>query len=178
MQPALDYTLIAATVVLLLISVYTDVRYRKIYNAVTVPFAVLGLALNICTRGWWWGIVFSLEGVALGLALFFVSAFLGRILGAGDCKLFAAVGAFQGAEMLLHCILYGLIAGGVIAVIVALARGILRPAFSRVWQSLYMRAYHKMPMDITSSAEQTRLPYALAICVGTLAAMWQYHGQF
>lgn len=177
MKPTLDYLLIAATVVLLLISVYTDVRYRKIYNAVTVPFAVLGLALNIYARGWG-GILFSLEGIALGLALFFASAFLGRILGAGDCKLFAAVGAFQGPQMLLWCILWGLVAGGVIAVIVALARGVLRPALTRVWQSLYMRAYHKMPMDITASSEQMRLPYALAICVGTLFAMWQHHGQF
>ena len=177
MKLTLDYVIIAATVLLLVTSVYTDVRHRKIYNAVTVPFAVIGLGLNVYARGWW-GILFTVEGIALGLALFFLSAFLGRILGAGDCKLFAAVGALQGPQMLVWCILYALVAGGVIALFVALFRGVLRPALTRVWQSLYMRAYHKMPMDITSSAEQMRLPYATAIAVGTLLAMWQYHGQF
>lgn len=177
MKLTLDYVIIAATVVLLLISVYTDVRYRKIYNAVTVPFAVLGLALNIGARGWG-GILFSLGGIAIGLALFFLSALLGRILGAGDCKLFAAVGAFVGPQMLIWCVLYGLVAGGVIALIVALAKGILRPALTRVWRSVYMRAYQSVPMDIGAASTPVRLPYAVAICVGTLFAIWQYHGHF
>lgn len=170
-------SILILTVLLLLISVYTDVRYRKILNAVTLPFAVAGLVLNIVSRGWA-GVLFSVGGIAMGLTLFFLSAFLGRILGAGDCKLFAAVGALQGWNMLLWCILYGLAAGGVIAIIVALARGVLRPALTRVWQSVYFRACHNTPMDITSSGEKMRLPYALAIAVGCFAAMWQYHGQF
>ena len=172
-----QHAILVLTVSLLLISVYTDLRYHKILNAVTVTFAAAGLALSIVSRGWW-GVAFSVEGVALGLALFFASAFLGRILGAGDCKLFAAVGALQGPNMLLWCILYGLAAGGVLAIIVALARGVLRPALTRVWQSVYLRAYHNTPMDIASSGEKMRLPYALAIAVGCLVAMWQYHGQF
>lgn len=173
----LDFTITALTVVLLLISVYTDIRYRKIVNAITVPFAAGGLVLNIIARGWG-GVVFSVEGLALGLALFFVSAFLGRILGAGDCKLLAAVGAFQGPEMLLWCILYGLVAGGIFALIVALARGVLRPALTRVWQTVYLRVYHGTPMDIASSGEKMRLPYAVALAAGCFVAMWQYHGKF
>jgi prepilin peptidase CpaA len=173
----LQHILTALTALLLLISVYTDVRYRKILNAVTVPFAAAGLVLSVVARGWW-GVAFSLEGIALGLAVFFASAFLGRILGAGDCKLFAAVGALQGPHMLLWCILYSLVAGGVLAIIVALARGVLRPALTRVWQSVYLRAYLKTPMDIASSGEKMRLPYALAIATGCLVAMWQYYGRF
>jgi prepilin peptidase CpaA len=172
-----EYLTIAPTALLLLISVYTDIRYRKIYNGVTTTFAVLGLGLNIYLRGWW-GVVFSVEGVLLGLALFFLSAFLGRILGAGDCKLFAAVGALQGPNMLAWCILYALIAGGVLAIIVALYRGVLKPALSRVGKSLYMRAAHGVPMDIATAGEKMRLPYALAIAIGTIVAVWQYHGQF
>jgi prepilin peptidase CpaA len=172
-----EYLTIVPTGLLLLISVYTDIRYRKIYNGITTPFAVLGLGLNIYLRGWW-GVAFSIEGVLLGLALFFLSAFLGRILGAGDCKLFAAVGALQGPNMLVWCILYALVAGGVLAIIVALYRGVLRPALSRVGKSLYMRAAHGVPMDIATSGEKMRLPYALAIAIGTITAVWQYHGQF
>lgn len=176
MRP-LDYVGLGATGLLLFISVYTDIRYRKIYNAVTVPFALIGLGLGLYTRGLS-GLLLSLAGLGLGLAVFFLSAFLGRILGAGDCKLFAAVGAIQGPQMLVWCILYSLLAGGLIAVVVALCRGVLQQAFSRVWRSLYFRAFHKMPMDITEAGEKMRLPYALAIAVGSAVAIWQYHGRW
>lgn len=168
----LNYIIIAATCVVLLISVVTDIRYNRIFNAVTVPFAALGLVLNIADKGWA-GILFSLEGIGLGLATFFVSALIGRILGAGDCKLFAAIGALQGPHVLLWAILYSLIAGGVLAIIVALWRGVLRQSINAVWRSVYFRLFLKMPMDVTGASEKTRLPYALAICAGTLVVLWR-----
>jgi prepilin peptidase CpaA len=106
------------------------------------------------------------------LALFFISAFLGRILGAGDCKLFAAVGALQGWHPLIWIILYSLLAGGVLGIIVALWRGVLRRSLTQVWRSAYARAFLNTPMDITQSEVKTRLPYALAICAGTLIFIW------
>lgn len=175
MTPPNDVVLVT-TAILLLISVYTDVCYQRIYNKVTVPFAALGLGLNIYGRGAA-GILFSLEGILLGLALYFASAFLGRIIGAGDCKLLAAVGALQGWHVLLWCILYTMLAGGVLAVIVALLRGVLKHSVSRVWRSLYMRLSYKTPMDITQAGDKMRLPYAVAIALGTAAALWQFSGK-
>lgn len=168
-----DLAITGATSLLLLICVATDLRQHRIYNAVTVPFAALGLGLNIYAQGAM-GIAFSLGGLLLGLAVFFLSALLGRVLGAGDCKLLAAVGALQGPQLLLWCILYSLLAGGLFAAVIALRRGILASSFGRVWRSLYMRVFMRLPMDITESPEQTRLPYAVAIGVGTLVAVWQF----
>ena len=171
-----DLIILVATCVLLIIAVFTDVREAKIHNVLTVPFAVLGLALNISAKGWS-GIVFSLGGLLLGLALFFVSALVGRILGAGDCKLFAAVGALQGPEFLLWAIAFSLILGGVFGLLVALWRGVLRHSLQRVWQVVYMKIYLKMPMDISQSSSNLRLPYAVAILAGTLFTIWWRQGR-
>lgn len=168
--------LVIATCAVLIISVFTDVRDGKIYNAITVPFAVLGLILNIVDKGLA-GVVFSLSGLAIGLALFFASAFLGRILGAGDCKLFAAVGALQGPQFLLWAILFSLAIGGVFAILVALWRGVLKRSLQRVWQAVYFKLYMKMPMDITQSESKLRLPYAVAILAGCLFTIYWQQGR-
>lgn len=162
----------SAACALLIISVFTDVRDNKIYNAVTLPFALLGLTLNTVQFGTS-GLLNSLGGIGIGLALFFVSAFLGRILGAGDCKLFAAVGAFVGWHSLLWIILYSLLAGGVLAILLATWRGILKRSLTGVWRSAYARAFLGTPMDITQSGVKTRLPYAVAICAGSLWVIWR-----
>jgi prepilin peptidase CpaA len=164
------YAATIATCAILIISVFTDIRYGKILNVVTLPFAILGIVLNTMDKGWG-GILFSVEGILLGLALFFLSAFLGRILGAGDCKLFAAVGALQGPYFLLWVILYSLLAGGVLALLVALWRRVLLRSLDRVWRSVYMRLFLETPMDITGAGEKMRIPYALAICAGGLLVL-------
>lgn len=168
--------LVIATCAVLIISVFTDVREGRIYNAVTVPFAALGLLLNILDKGLA-GVVFSLGGLALGLALFFASAFLGRILGADDCKLFAAVGALQGPQFLLWAILFSFVIGGVFAILVALWRGVLKRSLQRVWQAVYFKIYMKMPMDITYSESKLRLPYAVAILAGCLFTIYWQQGR-
>lgn len=175
----LHHTTLIATCLLLVVAVFTDVRDGKIYNAVTLPFALVGVILNMVAGvasggalGGVSGLLFSLAGVGVGLALFFVSGLLGRILGAGDCKLFAAVGALLGPQLLVWAILYSLIAGGLFGIAMALWRGVLQQALVRVWQALYFRICMKTPMDITDSPSKLRLPYAVAICAGTLFTIW------
>jgi prepilin peptidase CpaA len=176
MLSPIDLIVLVATCALLIVAVFTDVREAKIHNAVTVPFAALGLAANIYDKGLG-GILFSLGGLALGLSLFFVSALVGRILGAGDCKLFAAVGALQGPAFLLWAIAFSSIIGGVFGLLVALWRGVLRHSLRRVWQAVYLKIYLKMPMDISQSSSNLRLPYAVAILAGTLFTIWWRQGR-
>lgn len=163
--------ILIATCAVLIISVFTDVRDGKIYNAVTVPFAALGLILNVLDKGVW-GVLHSVEGMAIGLAPFFLSAFVGRILGAGDCKLFAAVGALQGPLFIVWAILFSFVAGGLLALLLALWRGILGPSLRRVGQAIYIKFFLKMPMDISQASSEVRLPYAVAILCGCLFTLW------
>jgi len=100
-------------VVLVLGSVYSDLRWRKIPNCLTLPAIVLGLILNFLDNSWT-GLIFSFLGFSVGLALFFLPFALGG-MGAGDVKFLSAIGAFLGAKAVFNVFLYACLAGGVIA---------------------------------------------------------------
>jgi len=79
---------------MLLISLYTDIVERKIYNWTTIPAAVLGVILNFLADGAP-GLKTSLMGLLTGLAVFLLPFLLGG-MGAGDVKLMGAIGALKG----------------------------------------------------------------------------------
>ena len=111
-------------------------------------------------------------GALLGLALGFPFFALGA-LGAGDAKLFAAVGAFVGPGGLLPVVLYGGLAGGVLAVGSSIRRGVILPLLLETKNLLvYLitlgRSGERRTLD--SSGAHT-VPYGVAIAVGTVAAL-------
>lgn len=153
------------------IAVYTDVRVGRIHNWLTVPFMGAGLALNAVNAGLD-GLGASLAGIGLGLGVFVFSSLFGRILGGGDIKLLMAIGAIQGATFLLWTIVYMAIIGGVLAIAVAVWRGELLAGLKRLWAGLMMRLCAKMPIDVSDSHSQARLPYAIPIALGSLVALY------
>lgn len=156
-------------------AVYTDVRWGKIFNRLTMPAIVLGLIINSLTGGID-GFVHSIAGVGLGLGLFLISCLLGRILGGGDIKLLMAVGALQGPKFLAWTMLCTAIIGGVLAVIIAVRHGILLEKIKALFASCYMRLTFRVPMEMDdSAATQPRLPYAIAISLGTVATIAGLH---
>ena len=165
------------TVLVVMVAVYTDVRWSKIFNHLTMPAIALGLVINSLTGGIE-GFVHSIAGVGLGLGLFLISCLLGRILGGGDIKLLMAVGALQGPAFLAWTMLCTAIIGGVLAVIIAVRHGILLEKIKVLFTSCYMRLTFRVPMEMDDNeATQPRLPYAIAISLGTVAtiAMLQLH---
>ncbi len=159
------------TLLVVTVAVYTDVRWGKILNALTMPGIVVGLLLNSIRDGTG-GLLLSLAGIGLGLGLFVLSSFLGRIIGGGDIKLLMAIGALQGPSFLLWALFYAAIIGGVLAIAIALQHGILMHKLKALFAGLYLRMTCKVPMDIEeSSASSPRLPYAIAISFGVVAAM-------
>ena len=164
---------VAASVmtVLLVGATYTDIRYSKIFNAVTVPAAILGIVVNGVGHGVA-GLIGSIEGIALGLALLPICGLLGRILGGGDIKLLAAVGALEGPYVLLWACGYTAIAGGILAVMVALWRRSLRAGVERLGHALWARMAANATLDIKTADAKARLPYAIAIAFGSLIAVY------
>ncbi len=158
-------------VLLVAAAVYTDVRWGKIFNRLTMPAIALGLVINSLT-GSLDGFVHSVAGIGLGLGLFLMSCLLGRILGGGDIKLLMAVGALQGPAFLAWTICYAAIIGGVLAVIIAVRHGILLEKIKALFASCYMRLTFRVPMEMEDNeATQPRLPYAIAISLGTVATI-------
>ncbi len=83
-------------VILALVAGLGDLRTRRIPNRLTVSALLAGLAVNGILGGWR-GMVFSLEGAALGLGILLPVVLL-RGLGAGDWKLMGALGAMVGPK--------------------------------------------------------------------------------
>src|SRR5688500_19170384 len=79
------------------IVIYYDVRFRRIPNLVVVAALVAGLCINTSFLGFT-GTLSSLKGLGLAFLPMFLMHIFGA-MGAGDVKLFAAVGAVVGVAM-------------------------------------------------------------------------------
>jgi prepilin peptidase CpaA len=87
----------------------------------------------------------------------------------------AALGAWLGPEGAAWIALYAAIAGGVMAIVVALARGYLRTAVTNVWTLLgFWRFAGIRPLDgmTLDTSKSPRLPYALPITAGLFVTLW------
>lgn len=105
-------------IVLCLVCAITDIKTGKIYNTITYPSIVVGIAYNAIFVDH--GIpVLSLIGFAAGVVPFGVAAWRGWI-GGGDAKLFGAVGALGGAFFLVDFIFNTFVLAGTYSLIVIL----------------------------------------------------------
>ena len=150
-----------------------DVRSGRIPNILTLGAAAVGLVVGTITGGLA-GLGQALAGWVVGCGLFLPFFLLGG-MGAGDVKLLAALGAWLGPSLTLFAALYAGVAGGVMAVIVSVAHGHLRQLFSNVWGLLIfwrVAGLQPMPGLTLRTAASPRLPYALPIAAGTVAALW------
>ena len=105
-------------IVLVSLAAWSDFRTRRIPNSITVTGAAAGLLLQAFYHGVS-GALQSLAGAGLGLAIFLVFYVAGG-MGAGDVKLFAAVGAFAGPQAVVVVFVCTALLGGVAALALAL----------------------------------------------------------
>ena len=111
----------------------------------------------------------SVGGAALGLALMLPGHLIGGT-GAGDVKLFAAIGTLIGPAHIVAAFLYTAFAGGVLALIVAVRRRRLQRTIGGTARLIATAAANASAIE--SPLEHNRFAYAPAIAVGvTLAAL-------
>lgn len=167
-------------VLLLLAAVREDVKHQRIPNLLVFPGAGLGLLLNtFFPEGWGFvsqapgGVGFlDATGGLLSGAITLLPMYLIRVMGAGDVKLMAMVGAFLGLNDVLGAILATFLAGGVLSLGFAWKIGALR----RTLQNIRFIFYHgavkvaggSMPTVEDAPESAGRFPYAVAIAVGTV----------
>ena len=163
--------------ILLMIACWQDYREFRIKNKLVVTGAILGIALNtfFATET---GFLNALAGLGLGLLLL-LPFYLLRIMGAGDVKLLAMVGAFVGQQAIFEVFLYTLIAGGFLALFFSLWQGALRKMIDNVVLMCLLALSAKkseilggnFSFAVEASASAGKLPYALAITTGTGVAL-------
>jgi prepilin peptidase CpaA len=148
----------------------TDLRHGKIFNAVTLPAVLLGLILNAALHGWA-GLGQAAGGVGLALLLWLVTGAVGGLLGGGDIKLLAAVGALGGATFLVAALVVTVLAGGAMAVGLSLWRGKLRHALGNIVGWAMARLGLHPPVEGGIQTCGLTLPYALPIAAGVLICL-------
>ena len=143
-----------------------DIRTRKIPNVLTGSMAAIGIVLAATGLS---GISVgaSLAGMVAGLVLMLPGHALGAT-GAGDVKLMAAVGAVIGIHVIVNAFLFTALAGGALAVVVALSRRRLRTTLAGTSRLIASPAGARQ--EIQGAAKASRFAYGPAIAIGSLVA--------
>jgi prepilin peptidase CpaA len=172
---SLDLTQVPIVIALVVaaIACLTDLRSRRIPNLLTFGAAAAAFVFHAFAAGWP-GLIGSVAGWALGLALF-LPLFLLRGMGAGDVKLLASFGAWLGGAAVVWIAIWSAIAGGVLAVAVALTTGYLGRALENLYGLLaHWRVAGIRPIDDLSleHGHGPKLPYAVPLAAGLLVTLW------
>jgi len=150
-----------------------DVRSRRIPNFITLPGILFGLLLHLALGGWKQMALAALAGLICG-GLFLIFWLAGG-MGAGDVKLMTAVAAIAGMPLVTYLLILTALAGGVMAVGLALWRGRLRDTIKNVGA---LALHHRLeglsphPELNLGNARTLRLPYALAVVAGTATTLF------
>jgi prepilin peptidase CpaA len=152
---------------LAIIITYYDVRYRRIPNPFVLATFVSGLAVNAIFGGLQ-GVFASLAGCAFGFGLMFMLHVFGA-MGAGDVKLFAAIGAMTGVHLILPTFLVVILTGGLLAVVSIIRAGAVITTMHRVLQILvgFLPGW-EMPRFTVPVDRRHTIPYGVAITIGSI----------
>jgi prepilin peptidase CpaA len=143
-----------------------DLRTRRIPNALTGSLAVVGLGLAAAQLG-----TVGIRGAIIGFLLGFAFMLPGNVFGAtgaGDVKLFAAAGALLGPAMTVRAFFFTAVAGGVLALVIALRRRRLAQTIGST--ARLVAGSTAAVAAIESPAADNRFAYAPAIAIGVVMA--------
>ena len=147
-------------------SAVVDLRTRRVPNWLTLTITGLGVSLaaaHLTTVS----VAGALGGFAVGLLLMLPGHIVGAT-GAGDVKLFAAVGTLLGPAGIGVAFVYTAILGGALAVLVAMSRGRLQATLQET-ATLVLTGGANVA-QIERPTTDNRFAYAPAIAVGTIVA--------
>ena len=141
-----------------------DLRTRRIPNILTATLAAIGVGLAAAGVGRI-DLGASLLGCLLGLAFMMPGHVFGAT-GAGDVKLLAAAGALLGPTDTIYAFLYTAIAGGALALVVAVGRR----RFSQTLASTgrLVSGSEQARTEVESASSDNRFAYAPAIAIGVV----------
>ncbi len=127
-----DTAIRIATALFVFVCAASDLRARRIPNAVTGPGILVGLLLNTALLGAS-GLLHSVTGFAAAAIVLFLPFALGGI-GGGDVKMMAAVGALAGPRIGPRKPCGRCDTGGAIMIVHLYRRGQLGAKFGALWR--------------------------------------------
>jgi prepilin peptidase CpaA len=160
--------------VLLLVSIAlaSDLRARRIPNWLNALALIIALPVQCALQGPAHGALFWLSGCLTG-GLLFMPGYLLRMMGAGDVKLMAAIGAFCGAAGAFEIAVVATVIGGIFSIATLVRRRRVRDGVTNtlsmlvgITSSPLRDARHNVMSSVGS------LPYGVAIAFGTLYVLF------
>jgi prepilin peptidase CpaA len=161
--------ILAATIV---VAAFIDIKERRVPNWLIVSAVCAGFVLGALQGST--HLLLSIGGFAAGVAALFIPFAFGW-MGAGDVKLFGAVGALLGYTSLPRVLFYSCIVAGSVALF-ALAFGYARhTSFKQLWTDckfmlLTLRGGFPKGSSLESGAYS--VPWGVAIGAGTIMAYY------
>src|SRR5271165_3189340 len=163
--------LLLVAAIFAVVAAILDLRQHRIPNWLTYPGIILGFVFRGAFMGWK-GLATALAGCLLAGGVMFLF-FVVRAMGAGDVKIMAAIGAFVGPSNAVEVLLATAICGGVLAIAYALYRKRMISTLKNLASVLRFHAWAGVqahPEVNLDNPEALRMPYGLAIALGTLYA--------
>jgi prepilin peptidase CpaA len=111
---------VAGLTPLILWASWIDYKEKRVPNKLNLFIILSGLAVQVLWNGGW-GLLSGVEGLALGFGLLIIPWAM-YMMGAGDVKLLAGMGAWMGPEMVLWTFVIGAIIGGIASLIMIAVR--------------------------------------------------------
>jgi prepilin peptidase CpaA len=156
---------------LLVVACVTDVRWRRIPNALVLGLAVSGVVFSAISEPWWPGLLRAFSGLLLGFAIWILFHIAGG-MGAGDVKLFAAASAWLGPNGAWQASLLAALVGGVLSLFALAWQRRTREGVQRVAMSLSMLSLAPLGKVAPGQHRKEYLPYGVALACGALLAAW------
>ena len=150
---------------LALVAGYTDWRWRRIPNWLTVPGFLAGIVANSVAYGWP-GWKLSLGGAGLGLLLLFPFVFI-RALGAGDWKLVGAMGGCLGSHQILTVLAGAVLVAGVMAMALVIYKRRFQETMRNIGRLLlaFLALHPGTPSISLDNPESLKVPFGVAVAI-------------
>lgn len=159
-----------------LIAIITDLRFRKIYNWLTLPALVIGLVISFVSAGFS-GLLYGLLGVVISFITFGWMWGIG-IMGAGDVKLLMAFATLAGAASVtgrsgvmfsVDLSMLSLFVGGALAFLILAVKGRLKPFFLKFYRFLLTFMNRHLETEFPKADPALKMPFGISIAI---AAVW------
>jgi prepilin peptidase CpaA len=158
----------------LVVAAIIDGLQLKVPNWITFPMIIAGwiYSATLSPSAGWEGLLYSIVGTAVGLALLLPAYAIGG-MGAGDVKLLAGVGAWVWGTATLYAFAVSAVVGGIIAVFMVLLRRGWTKHHSQFWMICNEILTVKDPEKLAAIAAERKpsmmlLPYGIPIAIGTI----------
>ena len=147
--------------------IYYDVRYRRIPNVLVLATLLAGISINTGFSGVQ-GMISSLEGFALAFFPMLLMHIFGA-MGAGDVKLFGAVGAVLGVSQVPLAFVVVVMLGAVLAIYTMIRAGTVFSTLHGVLRIFVgILPGWEMPRFKMAPDRKHTIPYGVAIMLGSL----------